>query len=391
MRPEYDIVVVGAGPAGSLAAQVASQQGVSVALLEKDGEIGIPVRCAEATSEVDLQRLIDIQPEWIANYVTRARLFAPSLQGVEVPLPSRGIILNRRLFDSGLAEVAARTGAEVFTKAYVSAVDFSSQTPLVTVNYRQEVKQIRAKIIIAADGVESRVARWAGIRTQTVLKDIESCAQYLMGNLATVTDSIDFYFSSRWAPGGYAWVFPKGKHVANVGLGVNCARLNNHKPLALLDAFCQELLPQGTRLATVVGGVPVAQTLKQIVADHLLVVGDAARQANPVTGGGILAAITAGKLAGAVAAEAIKKGNYSAKFLLKYQREWERTVGRDYARFYQIKEWMLTLTDDDLNRIADSLQQYAPGDLTLLTVFKVALTKHPRLLWLALKLFAGYN
>ncbi len=391
MRADYDIVVVGAGPAGSMAAQVASQQGARVALLEKDGEIGIPVRCAEATSEVDLQRLIEIQPQWIANYVTRARLFAPTLQSVEIPLPSRGIILHRRLFDSGLAEAAARAGVEVFTKAYVSGVDFNRQPPLVTVNYRQEVKQIRAKIVIAADGVESRVARWAGIRTQTVLKDIESCAQYLMGNLETVTDSIDFYFSSRWAPGGYAWVFPKGKSVANVGLGVNCAWRNTYTPLAHLDAFCQELFPQGTRLATVVGGVPVAQTLKQIVADHLLVVGDAARQANPVTGGGILAAITAGQLAGTVAAEAIKKNTYRAEFLMRYQRAWARTVGRDYARFYKIKEWMLTLKDDDLNHIADSLQQYAPGDLSLLTVFKVALTKHPRLLWLALKLFAGYK
>lgn len=391
MQDSYDIVVVGAGPAGSVAALFASRKGASVALLEKDGEIGIPVRCAEATSEVDLQRLIEVQPEWIANYVTRARLFAPSLTYVEIPLPSRGIILNRRLFDSGLAAAAAKAGADVYTKAYVSGVDFSQETPIVTVNYRGEQIKFTTKIVIAADGVESRVARWAGIRSQTALKDIESCAQYLMGNIPTINDCIDFYFHDKWAPGGYAWVFPKGDSVANVGLGVNCAKPMAKPPLRLLDDFCRQLFPQGVRLATVLGGVPVAQSLDRLVSDNLLIVGDAARQANPVTGGGILAAITAGKMAGEVAATAVQRKKYDFRALKSYQDEWNRSVGRDYKRFYKIKEWMLTLTNADLNNIADSLQQYRPEEITLLTVFKVALTKHPRLLWHALKLFAAYQ
>lgn len=391
MQSEYDIVVVGGGPAGSVAARFASQMNVSVALFEKDGEIGIPVRCAEATSDMDLACLIEVKREWIANYVTKARLFAPSGDFVEIPLPNRGIILHRRLFDSGLAEEAAKQGVAVFTKAFVSHVEFNSDLPVVTVNYCGEPRQVRTKIVIAADGVESRVGRWAGIRTQTALKDIESCAQSLLGNIEVQSESIDFYFTSRWAPGGYAWVFPKGERVANVGLGVNCAKPLAKPPVALLNDFIETQFPQGARLSTVAGGVPVARALKQLVADNLLIVGDAAHQANPVTGGGILAAVTAGKIAGQVAGEAIRCGNYQRSFLKKYQQEWDRTVGKDYARFYLLKEWMTSLTDQDLNDIASSLKRLSPEEINLLTVFRVALVNHPRLLFHALKLFASYS
>jgi digeranylgeranylglycerophospholipid reductase len=90
-------------------------------------------------------------------------------------------------------------------------------------------------------------------------------------------------------------------------------------------------------------GDPVAKSLKKIATDGLLIVGDAARQVNPVTGGGILAAITAGKLAGTVASKAIERDDWSLTNLKEYQTEWDKSVGKDYARFYNIKEWITKL------------------------------------------------
>ncbi|NLA22483.1 MAG: NAD(P)/FAD-dependent oxidoreductase, partial [Candidatus Marinimicrobia bacterium] len=188
--------------------------------------------------------------------------------------------------------------------------------------------------------------------------------------------------------GGYAWVFPKCNRTANVGLGVNGAYYKRRSAIEYLDDFINEKFPEAARLTTVAGGVPVAKSLKKIASDGLLIVGDAARQVNPVTGGGILAAITAGKIAGLVAAQAIARNDWSVNVLKEYQTEWDKNVGKDYARFYKIKEWMTELTDDELDEIATLLQKIPPDDINIMTVFKIALRNKPALLLEAIKLFA---
>ena len=389
MKTEYDVVVVGAGPAGSMAARYAAEKGASVVLLERDREIGVPVRCAEATSLPGLRKYVEIRDHWRAVIATKLRFVAPDSNAVTVDSPEKSIVLNRRIFDHDLAADAARQGAEVYTKANVTDVLFSdNKLPIVKLTYIGREKEITAKIVIAADGVESRIARMAGIRTQTKFEDTEPCAQMLIEDIEIVPDRLDFYFGSELAPGGYVWVFPKSDRSANVGLGFNAALSNGKTALQLLEKFVADKFPNGKILTTVAGGVPVANTLKKIVTDNFMVVGDAARQVNPLSGGGILSGMAAGQIAGQVAAQAIQNGDYSQKILNAYQKEWKKRIGQEHDKYFRFKEYVVNMKDQDFNDLADILLKIEPSEISVLTVFKVAVRKKPSLIIDAIKLFS---
>ncbi|SVD08513.1 uncharacterized protein METZ01_LOCUS361367, partial [marine metagenome] len=174
MQDSYDVVVVGGGPSGSMAAWEVAKRGVSVCILEKDRDIGYPVRCGEAAGESGLRKFVEIKDSWVAQKITGAKLGSPSGKLVDVNFAEEtGFILNRRVFDYDLSRYAANAGAEVFTKAYVKNVLLNNnQENDISLDYLGEDKKIHSKVVIGADGLTSRVGRWAGIRTQVRMKDM---------------------------------------------------------------------------------------------------------------------------------------------------------------------------------------------------------------------------
>ena len=229
MKNEYDIIVVGAGPAGSMAARYASEQGASVLMLEKDRDVGYPVRCGEAVTKRNLVQFIEPNPKWVAAEISKFIVYAPD--GTEVVLDFgevKGYMLERRIFDYELAKTASDAGAEIITRAYVYDLILEDEKVCgVKVEYRGEKIEIRSQIVIAADGVESRVGRWAGLKTHIDFRDMESCFQVTASNVGVAQNALYFYLGSNYAPGGYFWIFPKGENISNVGLGVsgdNCKK-----------------------------------------------------------------------------------------------------------------------------------------------------------------------
>ena len=389
MNDQFDVIIVGAGPAGSVAAWHASMGGAKVLLLEKDRDIGSPVRCAEGVGAAGLRTILEPDQKWIASEITALNLVSPQGKTVTLNNVGLGYVLYRKIFDNVLAEKAADAGAEVLTKAYAESLLFDEAGAVngVTFTHMGKRLSLRAKIVIGADGVESRVGRWAGIRTQLKMRDIETCVQYTMANVDVNPGICDFYFSHEMAPGGYIWVFPKGPGVANVGIGISGEYAEHKSPLRYLNEFVQERFPKGSILTTTVGGVPVAPTNKVIVKDGFMLAGDAAHQANPISGGGIVPAMVAGKIAGRVAAEAIQKGDVSAKFLKAYEKEWYKSQGTTHKMTYRLKEAVYKLTDEDLNRTADSILALPEEKRTIVNVFKKALYNKPTLILDALRVF----
>ncbi|MFH1526466.1 MAG: NAD(P)/FAD-dependent oxidoreductase, partial [Bacteroidota bacterium] len=117
---EYDIIVVGAGPAGSMAARFAAEQGVSVLVLEKDRDVGYPVRCGEAISKAGVEEFIPSNDKFIASKIDKFSMLSPDGTELIIPLEESGYILERRIFDYELAKTAVSAGAEIITRAYVN-------------------------------------------------------------------------------------------------------------------------------------------------------------------------------------------------------------------------------------------------------------------------------
>ncbi|WP_340818928.1 NAD(P)/FAD-dependent oxidoreductase [Methanolobus sp. WCC4] len=386
MKSEYDVVVIGAGPGGSIAAKTAAQKGLDVLLIEKRQEIGDPVRCAEGVSKIWLRKHIEPDHRWICADVKGSRIFAPDGTMIEMSEEIAGgevgYVLERKIFDRALAYESANAGAEVMVKT--RATDLIIENGFVKgvrVMHLGETHDIRAKVVIGADGVESKIGRWAGIDTSLKPADIETCAQYLMSGTGIDQDYCYFYIGNEIAPAGYIWLFPKGKGLANVGIGILGSKSGEKHAIDYLNEFVEKNYPEAKILEMDVGGVPVSGSIEKTTVDGLMLVGDAARQSDPITGGGIINAMEAGKIAGEVAYDAISRGDVSASGLQEYEKRWRDFIGREIDNSLIVKDIFTDFSDKDINSLAHSLEGVNFSSMSLLDLLYALFKANKKLLW----------
>jgi digeranylgeranylglycerophospholipid reductase len=382
----YDIVVVGAGPAGTTAARFAAEHGVSVLVLEKDRDVGYPVRCGEAVSKDGIEPFIQPDTKWIASTINSFILISPDETEVKVNFNRTGYILERRIFDYELGKLATKAGAQILTKAYAyDLIREDGKIAGVKFEHNGEPKEVRAKIVIGADGVESRIGRFAGIKTHTKISDMECCVQFTVSNINVNSNACYFYFGQEYSPGGYLWIFPKGSDSANIGLGIGGDKAKLRSPISYMNHFLEKKYPKVPKLTMISGGVPCSLTLSEIVKENVMLVGDAARQVNPLSGGGITSGMIGGSIAGEIAGKAIKQNNL--KLLNEYPKIWHQRVGRRHEIYYKIKNAIYNFSDETLNSIAHSAIKIPESERTLLSIFKIALFDKPSLIFEFAKIF----
>ncbi len=318
----YDLVVIGAGPAGSTAARYAARRGLKVLLLDRRREIGVPVQCGEyvATDEevrrifptVDgLEDLMEA-PRRVRQIDTDVlRIWSP--KGRHWDVPFKGYTVRRDRMDQAIADQAVREGAELRTETTVHKV---RGTEVVTGH-----GAVEGTVVIGADGPKSTVARSVGL-SWPVSGPAMSCT--LDGDFGSVTD----LFFGNLAPGGYAWIIPKGS-CANVGLGTW-----QHFRGKLDDLFLKFLDRKGLPRSRGTGGyVPVEGPIARTVKGNALLVGDAAGHVMATNGGGINVSMICGRIAGEAAADHVLQG----ASLDAYEARWRGAVGEPLDRGRRIK------------------------------------------------------
>lgn len=387
MKQNYDLLVIGGGPGGAVAARTAAEKGFSVCMVEKRPAIGAPIRCAEGIGKDVLSEFIDPDPKFISAEIKRAKLVAPDNTSMilesEMAGSKVGYILDRKVFDRELAWQAADAGADVYVKTRASApLIVGGEVKGATIEYCGERREVHADIVIAADGVESKFSRWCGINTTVPMREIMSSVQYLMTDIDIEPHTTVFFLGNEVAPEGYLWIFPKGERSANVGIGISGKKSGNgHRAKDYLKRFVAERFPEGKTIECIVGGVSVCRPLECTVADGLMVVGDAARVVDPLTGGGIYNAMFTGRLAVEVAESAIGAEDFSKSALMDYDTQWrESFMGKAIARNYQIKEYLITLSDEKLNALIQSASQMNLKEFSTLALIKELIKRNPKLL-----------
>ncbi len=354
-RIDCDIVVVGAGPAGSLAAMTASKKGANVILLEEHSTIGSPVSCAEGLSLNGIKDAgIDPVTPYVCQKIECAHIITPNKKRIEMSSKEWvGFNLDRRQFDKALGDNAVKAGVELMTNTSAQGVIRQGDRVVgVKATQKSETIEVRAHVTIGADGYHSIIRRSNGM--ERFFSDFCICAQYTLRGLnLPVYDVNEFYLGGVVAPGGYVWVFPKSDKIANVGIGVR--KIHERPAFEYLDKFIKEDSRfKDSKSVHRCGGItPAGGVFDKITDNGLMLIGDAAGQVIPATGGGIHCAVEAGKMAGSVAVDAILSEDTSNKNLSKYRERFDVYWGNRIIESRKIVEMLDKFGDNEINMLAE--------------------------------------
>lgn len=357
---QYDVVVVGGGPVGLIAAYEVAKAGYKVGVVEEHQEIGYPVQCSGLYSISGLKTLgIQLDDSIISNTIKGGRFYSPS--GKELLAYSdveRARVVEKKLFDSFLAERAALEGVEFKLKTRAEELEIDEEGVRVGVRGINR-ETLRSKLLIAADGVRSVMARKVGLKTP---RKIVGAIQIEVSSAEVERDIAEVYFGRRYAPNFYAWILPKGE-TYEVGLGVR--EIGAEKGMGLRE-YLRRFLEEHPVASKKVGegylelnyGAFPVETVEKTVADRFLLVGDAAGQVKASTGGGVITGGIAALIAARACVESLEEEAYSEEFLReRYEARWKAEIGLELKVHEILRGLFDSLGDEDLERFFTVAQE----------------------------------
>jgi digeranylgeranylglycerophospholipid reductase len=366
MSEDWNVLIVGGGPAGLAAAEAAAKQGVRTLVLERQNEIGYPVHTSGGSWVSDMEALHI--PRHLYHPINKVVFVSPHR---EVPLhynPAVACVIDVRGVYQHLAGRAVAAGATLRVRHTVEQTLMNDDriAGVTAKNHRGERVEFRADVTIDASGF----SRHIGVRTEMgkAFHRYGYGAEYDMYAPNYPQDELYLIMGSKFAPRGYAWVFPRGNGRVRLGVGVLHPD-SNDDARAYLDSIVRDL-PQLTAkfkdaspIEYHTGLFPSEGPLQRFSRDGLLLAGDAGGHGSTLVGEGIRFAIYSGQMAGAVAAEAIKAENPSSAFLERFDKRWRARFGRDMDISYMINKRIANYTDEQWDGALDLMKRLTPAQM----------------------------
>lgn len=347
---DYDVAVVGAGPVGSTFARHAAEKGLKVAIFEKKKEVGVPLQCAGLLGK-KIKDVNVLPDKFILNEIYGASAYSPS--GTMISMRKKepfAYVLDRIEYDKFLAKLAVDKGAELFLNHRVNRIDTKNGEIYL------KNKKISAEVIVGTDGHSSIISEELNSNSKSV-----HATQYLIdiGENALDDDCFQAYFNSEMSP-GFLWVIPLTKSTARVGLFAN----SNYQDLnGMLNKFLKssEKLHNANILKKYHGIIPVYDPKKDIVKNRAILIGDAASQVKPTTGGGLIIGFVCAKIAAEVVHDAISSKNMD--ILKNYQKQYRKMYKTELKMQLKVQKTYKSLNDDDLDSVILKLKEKEIGKI----------------------------
>jgi geranylgeranyl reductase family protein len=352
VQTQTDVVVVGAGPAGSFAALTAAKMGVEVIVCEEHKEVGSPCHCPGHISIKGLDKLgLRVPEKIIENRISGAVFYSPSGNEFRVKLSSPvTYVINRTGFDKHLAQLAERAGAKLLlgTRVNELLVDNDSVSG-VSLKGRGHLS---SKVVVDAEGCASTLLRQIGLQTF----DRSLTVSAVNGELSHIDgledDTVEVYLGQKYASGLYAWIIPKRDGSAKIGLATKTGNPREHlklfldkHPTARKKAKFNDVKNLSYHL------IPLGGPIRKTYHSGFIAVGDAASHVKPTTGGGVIMGLTCAKIAGETAYQAKEQSDFSENFLTRYQQRWQNAIAFDMAVMRKVRLMLNRLSDPQLDRI----------------------------------------
>ena len=386
---DFDIVIVGAGPAGSSAAHEAARNGSSVALLEKESVVAETVRTSGVTWIKDAQSFGI--PEDCYNPIKNYSFCSPSNTVTISDDVAKAAVLDVRKTYRHLAKQAQESGAKLFVDTNVTDVITDEQKKPIGVIAKSADKEIKfnAKVVIDCSGFQSVVGKMLGLVTQW--ERFGAGAEYEV-RAENVDDKTWWLMvGQKYSPAGYAWIFPVGGDIVRIGVGIGKPE-SNVDPTERLNELMENKegpikdLGEITKIEFHYGLIPNDGLSRKTVYDNLILVGDSAGQANPLVLEGIRYAIRFGRVAGKVASDAVKNDDTSENALRPYETDWKKAIESKINSASKVQNRWIGLSDEQWEKelgviselSADEFLDFIRADFGISKIMRLA-THHPKL------------